>query len=336
MKRQFPCILKGSYAWLAFDKSNAITLDSDHGANKGNINFEDQAFKNITREYLSNTYGKVESKEHAEFIKLLAETNGVVVFKDGEIIKAKGINYFIVTNDGILYFWNDKSGIQYDRKQITIPMPPKEVESDLSKGGPTGPFQNVAPDSIETMTFDFRPQLLKPSAVNVINKTGLNLSFGINHTVNTLGEMTVDINVKDARVYEGDSFEEKIKEIAEAAGIADDLDLSKLEIEWTSWESDSDDWPKVGSEVTWGEREIIGTVKCIDNGWAWILCPDGKYTQQGVKYLKPPKTEDEKLRDEVKAVINKAMSHPLGFLSSADDELTDYMFNNFNITKKPQ
>lgn len=122
MNRQFPCILKGSHIWLAFDNSNATTLDSDHGANKGNVNFEDEAFKNITREYLANTYGKVESKEHAEFVVELAENHGYQLkgsFHEGDD------NYFhFVESKKILFF---SSGFS-DNKQITIPMPPKEVK----------------------------------------------------------------------------------------------------------------------------------------------------------------------------------------------------------------
>ena len=96
--------------------------------------WSEHEYTNITREYLVNTYGKVESKEHADFIKLLAEINEIVVFKDSEMTKAKGINYFSVTSDGIMYFWHDKSGIQCDRKQITIPLPPKEVKEMKNNG----------------------------------------------------------------------------------------------------------------------------------------------------------------------------------------------------------
>lgn len=224
---KYPAILKstcGSQTVVVYKDGSAYHIEGDFkGEYSKAYNTDDT--RNASKEVLANTYGKVESKEHAEFIVELAKVNGIPGAKHG---KGEFFNFFTdYSGDIRLGFFNERKAKCEGEKLITIPMPPKEVE--------------------------------------VV-----------------------------------------------------------------------DEWPRVGSKVTWGEREIIGTVKCIDNGWAWILCPDGKYTQQGVKYLKPPKTEEEKLRDEVKAVINAAMKHPLGFLSSADDELTDYMFKNFNITKKPQ
>lgn len=91
------------------------------------------------------------------------------------------------------------------------------------------------------------------------------------------------------------------------------------------------EWPKVGSKVTWGARQIVGTVKCIDNGWAWILCPDGKYTQQGVKYLKPELTNCEVIKCEIIELIDCANE-----LDWDDDTLANAFFERFNITKKPQ
>ena len=96
----------------------------------------------------------------------------------------------------------------------------------------------------------------------------------------------------------------------------------------------ADEWPQVGDKVTWGEREIVGTLKCIDNGFAWILCPDGKHTQQGVKYLKPPKTPEEKLRDELDDCISDFQSQYHEREDIEYDRLAEYILSKYNITKK--
>ena len=96
-----------------------ISIDSRHHSNgwiEGN-------FKNITREYLANTYGKVESKEHAEFIVELASDAGFFIACD----YSASINFFC-TNDESLIFCRAEQNAKRERKQITIPMPPKEVE----------------------------------------------------------------------------------------------------------------------------------------------------------------------------------------------------------------
>lgn len=121
MKREFPCILKGSYIWLAFDKSNATTLDIDHGTNRGNINFADGAFKNITPEYLANTYGEVKSKEHAEFIVKLAEVNGFDIVKP----RKENLVWFSFWDNNLGFFEYEMSASQGGCKQITIPLPPE-------------------------------------------------------------------------------------------------------------------------------------------------------------------------------------------------------------------
>lgn len=79
---------------------------------------------NITAEYLANTYGEVKSKEHAEFIKLLAESHGA---RCGDHIADDAFNYFYLTN-GVLFFTIHKVPTLTDCKQITIPLPP-ECES---------------------------------------------------------------------------------------------------------------------------------------------------------------------------------------------------------------
>ena len=79
---------------------------------------------NITREYLANTYGKAESKEHAEFIVELAENAGFEVKRAYK----PGFAFFSFW-DGKLAFLEILSAAKAEcEKQITIPMPPKELE----------------------------------------------------------------------------------------------------------------------------------------------------------------------------------------------------------------
>ena len=80
-------------------------------------------FKNITSEYLQNTYGEVKSPEHAEFIIELCESNGLSVHHDEFHVEK---NFFALNGSGKLFFfpYETQSSIN-KRKQITIPLPPK-------------------------------------------------------------------------------------------------------------------------------------------------------------------------------------------------------------------
>lgn len=78
-------------------------------------------FKNITAEYLANTYGEVKSKEHAEFIVKLAEVNGLPCAHK-EVNESCKFFYII---DGALFFCPEKINAVGQYKQITIPLPPE-------------------------------------------------------------------------------------------------------------------------------------------------------------------------------------------------------------------
>lgn len=100
-----------------------LVISSKTWATK-NGNFEtsiDESYiANITREYLANTWGVVESKEHAEFIVDLAELHGFELIKMG----IGGCNFF---NFGSTSFalLSGEPAFKGDCKQITIPLPPK-------------------------------------------------------------------------------------------------------------------------------------------------------------------------------------------------------------------
>ena len=87
-----------------------------------------RVFKNITREYLTNTYGKVESKEHAEFIIELAEVNDIEACASW--CRDSFFNFYTDTSGDIhLDFFRGDTAKSDGEKLITIPMPPKEVEA---------------------------------------------------------------------------------------------------------------------------------------------------------------------------------------------------------------
>ena len=77
---------------------------------------------NITAEYLANTYGKVESKEHADFIVKLAKVNNINFidrWHDGLLF------CFYIGGKGNLLLDFMESGYLDDEKPITIPLPPR-------------------------------------------------------------------------------------------------------------------------------------------------------------------------------------------------------------------
>ncbi|AGR46566.1 hypothetical protein TW1_050 [Pseudoalteromonas phage TW1] len=110
------------------------------------LDFNEREFENITAEYLTNTYGKVESKEHAEFIVKLAEANGFTQNKTGANLKsAKSFIFYIDRMIGLYekpHFDLVHSSV---RKLITIPLPPKEtlMESQMPNFNVETPMPEV-------------------------------------------------------------------------------------------------------------------------------------------------------------------------------------------------
>jgi hypothetical protein len=83
-------------------------------------------FKNITREYLANTYGKVESKEHAEFIVKLAHNHSIKCYSGYQSYSSHGFCFYINGYDELtLAFMHIERCKDSGEKQITIPLPPK-------------------------------------------------------------------------------------------------------------------------------------------------------------------------------------------------------------------
>lgn len=88
--------------------------------------WSERQFKNITHEYLQNTYGEVVSPEHAEFIVELAESHGIPVYSNYTGSVDTYFNFYIENERLVLSFWGILNACTtMDVKQITIPLPPK-------------------------------------------------------------------------------------------------------------------------------------------------------------------------------------------------------------------
>ncbi len=87
--------------------------------------------KKFTNETLKNTWGVVESKEHAEFIAKLAELHGFEACYQEEY---KG--WFSFDEDELYFFDTERLASSLDAKQITIPLPPKDDKQDSNEQKP--------------------------------------------------------------------------------------------------------------------------------------------------------------------------------------------------------
>ena len=93
--------------------------------------FHSPSFKNITHEYLANTYGEVKSPEHAEFIIELAELHGI---KRAFTSPMKTINAFAFKGGNLyLYGMGLDELTQLPTRKITIPLPPKADKQESSE-----------------------------------------------------------------------------------------------------------------------------------------------------------------------------------------------------------
>ena len=105
-----------------------------HGAGYRSSNWCEQGvFENITTEYLANTYGKVVSPEHAEFIIYFAGIHGIA---NEELWYEGSFFCFIkdVKGDLILSFYEEDVANSDNYKKITIPLPPKESSIEWKEG----------------------------------------------------------------------------------------------------------------------------------------------------------------------------------------------------------
>lgn len=78
-----------------------------------------------TKEELQNTYGEVQSLEHAEHIAELCESNGIELFNNYD----EGITHFVINRGEVIFTYGEPAISCHDKK-ITIPLPPKEIGNE--------------------------------------------------------------------------------------------------------------------------------------------------------------------------------------------------------------
>lgn len=203
--------------------------------------------KNITHEYLANTYGEVVSPEHAEFIIELCKVGDIdfVASKKG-ISKFK---YFRINESYLGFYTEPRNAKSQGPKKITIPLPPKQI-------------QTATPEE----EFEMK---------QIMKNAGDNLVLGCE-------------------------------------------------------DSKCDEWPCVGSIVTWGNKSVKGEIKALSDGLAWIKNEYSNYCSEYVSSLLKPKTPEEELRDE----LFNCKKPNLDTLQAED--LSQWLITNYEIKKKPQ
>lgn len=125
MSNKYPYIAtNGLNNFLVYAENTATLIGDENNCFSSGFKIAlcEDGLTDITREYLANTYGKVESKEHAEFISKLAMSAGFGF----PFNKVKSNGYFSVSG-GNVYFWGSESeATSWNEKLITIPLPPKK------------------------------------------------------------------------------------------------------------------------------------------------------------------------------------------------------------------
>lgn len=251
----------GSEVLLA-SRSNGFRLDVENAEYCND--WDETVFKNITREYLTNTYGKVESQEHADFIVELAKVNGFEVIEDYE----SGIMWFNCDRD-TLDFYRDKNIANNDgEKQITIPMPPKcdDVKPILTA--------EITHDSIKAK--DSEGNEVKPSYKSKSSVKDAEASIIITDTTPTVNDCVVDRDFHPTPLNNGDNLlfggEDKCKE-----------------------------WPCVGEEVTFKHTKWNVAAK-YNHMLMLVTHDDCGFALACKNDLQKPKTPEEELRDEILSV----------------------------------
>ena len=122
----YPAILANGVGCtiLWFNENKGISLDDG-----GHVCKESTSkVKNITHEYLANTYGEVVSPEHAEFIVKLGKNANAEI--STEYSKGSFFNFYTNSDDELhLDFFDKHLAKDSGEKQITIPLPPKQIQT---------------------------------------------------------------------------------------------------------------------------------------------------------------------------------------------------------------
>lgn len=146
---KYPYIGKWEYI-----NTTVIFTDENAGIEiGGEMSFRDDwteiNYKNITTEYLANTYGEVKSKEHEEFIVKLAEVNGFRLCNPKKTDKK-----WFYFDDNELYFFDDvEDASDLDEKLITIPLPPTDTNTNTNTPEEDFEMQQIEKNNGDNLIF---------------------------------------------------------------------------------------------------------------------------------------------------------------------------------------
>ena len=87
----------------------------------------------------------------------------------------------------------------------------------------------------------------------------------------------------------------------------------------------NEEWPKIGDEVTWGNKSFKGEIKAIDDDMAWIKSEYGNYIGAHISVLDKPKTPEQLLREDIEKTLSGNPSLDYGI---------DMLLEKFNVTRK--
>lgn len=257
--------------------------------------------KGITRKYLTNTYGKCESQEHADFICELAENHDIEVV-DKHSKQLAFFEFFIESNKLKLGFYNTEGARTLHEKLIRLPLPPKEkVMPEVKEQKPKITlFYKANPDE---------PFLSETSDIEIAKTEDLHIKI-INHT-----NEHVQFIPKDNTLQIG-GF--KLLN-------ADDTERKPV---YTKEMHDRGEKPPVGSLV---EVETYGNgVVKLHPDIHGLLCVliAGEYYLVDKSALKPIQTIEDELVEDIAEYFDSGKRHCKA--------LVDELLEKYNITPKGQ
>lgn len=133
--KKYPYIGKGLLGSVVLFTDNSFGVAIKHenkkweGVCRGGWN--ESIFTDITREYLQNTWGAVESKEHADYIIELAELHGFKVWRPSDGLAR--VTHFVIYGGEIkMHSHNCASAISnMELKKVMIPLMPQSKVDDM-------------------------------------------------------------------------------------------------------------------------------------------------------------------------------------------------------------
>lgn len=309
---KYPAILKPNYdssiRVLVFNEENAIHLEGIHKGIRTHYHI-DEDVENITHEYLSNTWGVVESKEHAEFIVEIAKLYGIRTIKWGE--KVTHFNFRIthgVFSLNLLGFNFSKENL----KQITIPLPPKSPSSKVLERLPQ------PPKHIDCICNKCGGKCCIGNCDEWL-KVGGRVLFTPNPSINYNIECTVTfIGSKYIILIDGKGKEYSRRK---AKAIIEKLKASEEELR--------DEWPKTGDKVEYNGSKCKVLLTADKSYHIVVVGDSGNYMNPHLKDIKKLKTPEEEIEYDLADLIMRARD-----AESTDIIIAKSIMSKYKLTKE--